>query len=77
MKMPALRVRGEGMDRDQDAGAHQEGAQQAQGKREDGQQQRPAFEQAALVRRRQGMNQCGADPTTGMKDAFSTGSQNQ
>ena len=45
----AGRIGGERMHRDQHAGAHQEGSDQAQGEREYGQQQRPALEDAALL----------------------------
>ncbi len=53
-------IGGKRVDRGQHAGAHHEGAQQAQGKGEDGQQYCPAFEQAAFFRRRQRVDQGGA-----------------
>ena len=73
--MPRAGIGGEGMDRGQHAGAHQEGADQRQREGEDGEQDGPALQRVALLHT---MAECSsAVPTSqGMKEAFSTGSQN-
>ena len=76
MNMPRVGSAAKRMHRHQHAGAHQERAEQAQREREDGQQQRPALEQAALLGHGQRMDQRRAHQP-GHEEAFSTGSQNQ
>ena len=61
MNMPRVGIGGEGVHRGQHAGAHQEGAEQAQREGGDGQQHRPALEHAALFGDRQRVHQRGAD----------------
>jgi hypothetical protein len=75
MKMPRAGSVAKACTRGQHARADQEGAEQAQRERGDRQQHRPGLEGAALLGHRQRVDQRGA-ASQGMKEAFSTGSQN-
>ena len=61
MNRPRARIARERVHRFDDAGAHQERAEQRQRERRDREQQRPALEQSALLGHRQRMNQRRAD----------------
>ena len=71
----ARRINGEGVNRGQDAGAHEEGAEQREREGEDGEQYGPHLQGVALFHDEGGMQQRGAT-SQGMKLAFSTGTQN-
>ena len=75
MKMPRFGIDGERVHRGEHARAHEESAEQAEAERDDGEQHRPAAEPPRFsVTASEWMSAVAT--SQGMKDAFSTGSQN-